>query len=82
MPIHKAQFSNVTSYDTKNALKDGISKCIFIADNCLNRQIQMHNITVRKGCHVDASITQSSHNPQARPAYEVINDREERDDDG
>lgn len=28
----------------------------------INRQIQTHNITVRKGCHVDASITQSPRN--------------------
>jgi IS5 family transposase len=46
----------------------------------VNRQIQTHNITVRKGCHVDASITQSPRKPKIRPAYEVVSDREDRDD--
>ena len=41
----------------------------------------MHDITVRKGCHVDASITQSPRKPKTRPAYEVVCDREERDDE-
>ena len=47
----------------------------------VNRQLHMHNITVRKGYHVDASITQSPRKPKTRPAYEVIGDREERDDE-
>ena len=47
----------------------------------VNNQIQAHNITVRQGCHVDASITQSPRKPTTRPAYEVVSDREERDDE-
>ena len=47
----------------------------------VNRQIQTHNITVRKGCHVDASITQSPRKPKTKPAYEVVSDREDRDDE-
>lgn len=47
----------------------------------VNNQIQAHNITVRQGCHVDASITQSPRKPKTRPAYEVVSDREERDDE-
>ena len=47
----------------------------------INEQIQAHDIEVRKGCHVDASITQSPRKPKTRPAYEVVNDREERDDE-
>ena len=47
----------------------------------VNNQIQAHNITVRQGCHVDASITQSPRKPKTGPAYEVISDREERDDE-
>lgn len=47
----------------------------------VNEQIQVHDIAVRKGCHVDASITQSPRRPKTRPAYEVVNDREERDDE-
>lgn len=42
----------------------------------VNNQIQAHNITVRQGCHVDASITQSPRKPKTRPAYEVVSDRE------
>lgn len=47
----------------------------------INEQIQAHNITVKQGCHVDASITQSPRKPKTRPAYEVVSDREERDDE-
>ena len=47
----------------------------------MNEQIQMHDIMVRKGNHVDASITQSPRKPKTRPAYEVVSDREERDDE-
>ena len=47
----------------------------------VNNQIQAHNITVRQGCHVDASITQSPRKPKTRSAYEVVSDREERDDE-
>jgi IS5 family transposase len=49
--------------------------------NQINRQIQAHDIEVRKGYHIDASITQSPRKPKTRPAYEVIGDREERDDE-
>ncbi len=40
----------------------------------VNRQIHIHDITVRKGCHVDAGITQSPRKPKTRPAYEVMGD--------
>ena len=46
----------------------------------INEQIQGDGITVKQGCHVDASITQSPRKPKTRPAYEVVSDREERDD--
>ncbi len=41
--------------------------------------IQAYSITVKQGCHVDASITQSSCKPKTKPVYEVVDDREERD---
>ena len=47
----------------------------------VNAQIQAHDTLVRQGCHVDASITQSPRKPRARPAYEVVSDREERDNE-
>jgi len=47
----------------------------------INAQIQVHDITIKHGCHVDASITQSPRKPKSRPVYEVVNDREERDDE-
>lgn len=47
----------------------------------INEQIQAHTITVTKGCHVDASITQSPRKPKAKPPYEVVNNREDRDDE-
>jgi len=36
---------------------------------------------VRKDCHFDASITQNPRKPRTRPAYEVVSDREERNDE-
>lgn len=46
-----------------------------------NRKIQAYNITDKQGCHVDASITQSPRKPKTKLAYEVVNDREEGDDE-
>ena len=47
----------------------------------INQQIQVHNIIVTKGCHIDVSITQSPRKPKTKPSYEVVNDREDRDDE-
>jgi len=47
----------------------------------INQQIQAHQVTVTKGCHVDASITHSPRKPRTKPAYEVVGDREDRDDE-
>ncbi len=34
-----------------------------------------------QGCHVDASVTHSPRAPQTKPLYEVVTDRECRDDE-
>ena len=47
----------------------------------INQQINALNVTVTTGCHVDASITHSPRKPKTRPSYEVVDDREERDDE-
>jgi len=47
----------------------------------INHQIQMLNVTVATGCHVDASITHSPRKPKTKPVYEVVSDREDRDDE-
>lgn len=47
----------------------------------VNQQIQAHRVTVTKGYHLDASITPSPRKPKTKPAYEVVKDREERDDE-
>jgi len=47
----------------------------------INRQILALNVTVTTGCHIDASITHSPRRPKSKPSYEVVNDREERDDE-
>ncbi|MFZ1852132.1 MAG: transposase, partial [Nitrosomonas sp.] len=49
--------------------------------NPINRQIQAYDINVKQGCYVDASITQSPRKPKIKPAYEVVGDREKRDDE-
>ena len=47
----------------------------------INQQIEVHDISVKKGCYVDVSITQSPRKPKTKPIYEVMSDREERDDE-
>ena len=36
---------------------------------------------VKSGCHVDGSITHSPRKPKAKPTYEIVGDREGRDDE-
>jgi transposase, IS5 family len=59
---------------TKAAAWDGLLEQI-------NHPIQLLNVTVGTGCHVDASITHSPRKPKTRAAYEIVSDREERDDE-
>jgi len=47
----------------------------------VNQQIQALDVTVTKGCHIDASITHSPRKPKTKPTYEVVNDRDDRDDE-
>ncbi|MBA3755277.1 MAG: transposase [Nitrosomonas sp.] len=47
----------------------------------INGQIQTHGVMVTQGCYVDASITHSQRKPKHKPSYEVVNDREDRDDE-
>ncbi len=46
----------------------------------INQQVHALNVTVTTGCHIDASITHSPRKPKTKPSYEVVRDREERDD--
>ncbi len=59
---------------TKVAAWDGLLKQI-------NQQIHRHNVTVTLGHHINARITHSPCKPKNKPTYEVVNDREERDDE-
>lgn len=47
----------------------------------VNRQLEGRNLLVKSGCHVDASITHSPRKPKNKPTYEVVSDREDRDDE-
>jgi len=47
----------------------------------VNQQISVLNVSVTTGCHIDASITHSPPKPKTKPSHEVINDREEQDDE-
>jgi IS5 family transposase len=47
----------------------------------INTQISSYNVTLTSGHHVDASITHSPRKPKTKPGYEVVIDREERDDE-
>ena len=54
-------------------------------DVCWNRSIgkyNAHSIIITKGCHVDASITQSPRKPKTKSSYEAVTDREDRGDEG
>ena len=59
---------------TKAEAWDGLLEAI-------NQQIQAHNVTLTQGFHVDTSVTLSPRQPKTKPTYEVVNDREERDDE-
>ena len=43
----------------------------------INRQLEQHNILVRTGVIVDASITDSPRKPRGKQEYEIVKDREE-----
>ncbi|WP_152976362.1 IS5 family transposase, partial [Methyloglobulus morosus] len=47
----------------------------------INRQIEGRNPLVKSGCHVDAGVTHSPRKPKTKPAYEIVGDREDRDDE-
>jgi len=47
----------------------------------VNRQIEALDVTVKTGCHIDASITHSPRKPKTKPTYEVVHDREDHDDE-
>jgi IS5 family transposase len=47
----------------------------------INTQLSSDKVTVTSGHHVDASITHSPRAPNTKPGYEVVSDREERDDE-
>lgn len=47
----------------------------------INRQIEERHLMVKSGCHVDGSITHSPRKPRTKPTYEIVGDREERDDE-
>ena len=42
----------------------------------INQQIAIHDIAVKRGFHVDASITHSPRKPKTKAAYEIVSDRE------
>ena len=47
----------------------------------INRQIEGRSLMVKSGCHVDGSVTHSPRKPKAKRTYEIVSDREERDDE-
>lgn len=47
----------------------------------VNGQIQADQLTLTTGVHVDASLTPSPRKPKTQPTYEVVSDREERNDE-
>ena len=47
----------------------------------INRQIEGSNLLVKSGCHVDGSVTRSPRKPKAKPTFEMVGDRDERDDE-
>jgi transposase, IS5 family len=47
----------------------------------LNRQLTKHNIIVKTGVLIDASVTQSAYTPKQPTIFEIANDREEEERD-
>ena len=45
----------------------------------LNQQLDKHAITVKSGCIIDASITDSPRKPTGKPTYEIAEDRKENE---
>lgn len=47
----------------------------------INRQMEWRHLLVKSGCHVDASLTHSPRKPKTKLTYEIVSDREERNDE-
>ncbi len=45
--------------------------------NEINRQLELHQIIVKKGVLVDASVVETPLRPKGKPGYEVVEDRAE-----
>jgi IS5 family transposase len=45
----------------------------------MNKQLEKHQIIVKKGVLVDASITDSPLRPKGKENYEIVTDREQED---
>lgn len=45
--------------------------------NEINKQLSSHNIIVKTGVIVDASVVESPYRPKGKPGYEVVEDRSE-----
>ncbi len=73
VPDHSV-LSRFRTRSTKAQAWDGLLEQSYL-------QIQAHQVTVTKGCHIDASITYSPRKPRTKTAYERVNDREDRDDE-
>lgn len=43
--------------------------------NSINQQLEAHEILIKKGCIVDASVTQAPRKPKGKKEFEVVEDR-------
>ena len=43
--------------------------------DAVNRQFDLHGVNLKRGVHVDASLTISPRKPKHRPTYEVVDER-------
>ena len=45
--------------------------------NKINAQLEFHQIVVKTGIKVDASLTDTSGKPKGKPTYQIVEDRKE-----
>ena len=43
----------------------------------INNQLEKHQIIVKKGVLVDASVVETPHRPKSKPGYEIVEDRQD-----
>lgn len=80
LPLDQAAPDHSTLSRFRTVLTEkGVYEKLF---NGLNRQLEKHQVIVKNGAIVDASIVDTPLKPKGRPTYEVVEDRKEEAGEG